>query len=123
MQIKLRATDRIFTKIVRIIFKYTCQKCGREYRPDEPLGNLGVSHYYGRARENTRYDISNVSLLCNFPCHRSWEGEERLEYKEYMIKRLGQEGFDILTLKAHTYHKRDDKMTLIILKAWLKELS
>ena len=109
MKIRLRKADKLFTQIQRFRFDYTCQKCGRKYNEDKPLYNLGVSHYYGRSRENTRFDDDNVTLLCNLPCHRKWEGEERGDYTEYMIKRLGQKGFEELTKRANTYHKRDDK--------------
>ena len=111
MKIKLRKADKLFTKITRFRFDYTCQKCGRKYSEDTPLYNLGVSHYYGRSRENTRFDPDNVTLLCNMPCHRKWEGIERGDYTEHMIGRLGQRGFDELTLKANSYKKRDDKAT------------
>ena len=121
MKIKLRKTDKLFTKIVRLHFNYTCQKCGKTYDPAGKLSNLGVSHYFGRARENTRFLMDNVTLLCNFPCHRRWEGEEREDYKKYMIDRLGQDGFDKLEVAAHTYLKRDDTTTELILQQWLKE--
>jgi len=120
-KVKLRKTDRLFTRIVRIIFKNTCQRCGKEYHGS--LSNLGVSHYYGRARENTRFLLDNVTLLCNLPCHQFWgHGEGRDDYKAYMIKRLGQDGFDRLTLAANLYCKRDDAAVEMVLKAWLKEL-
>ena len=122
LKIRLRKTDKLFTSIVRLIFNYTCQRCGKQYSPDGSLYNLGVSHYYGRSRENSRFLLDNVTLLCNFPCHQLWGGEEREDYKNYMLKRLGQEGFDKLTLVAHIYSKRDDKLTEIILKKWLEEL-
>ncbi len=111
MKIKLRKADRLYTQVTRFRFNYTCQKCGRKYRETERLYNLGVSHYYGRSRENTRYDDDNVTLLCNLPCHRKWEGEERGDYTEYMINRLGQKGFEALTERANTYKKRNDKVT------------
>ena len=68
------------------------------------------------------YSLENCDLLCNFPCHRLWETEDRGEYKEFMINKLGQEGFDLLMLRANTYKKRDDKMTELILNEMLKEL-
>ena len=108
MKIKLRKSDKMFTQETRFRFDYTCQKCGRKYTEDKPLYNLGVSHYYGRSRENTRFDPDNVTLLCNLPCHRKWEGEERGDYTEYMINRLGQKGFEELTKRANTYKKRND---------------
>lgn len=121
-KIKLRKADILYTKLQRFRFNYTCQKCGKKYSETGSLRNLGVSHYYGRSRENTRYDDENVTLLCNFPCHRKWEGEERGNYTEYMIERLGQNGFEALTLRANTYKKRDDKATEKKLKELLKEV-
>ncbi len=115
MKIKLRKSDKIYTKIQRLRFDYTCQKCGKRYDGSKPLYNLGVSHYYGRSRESTRFDDDNVTLLCNMPCHRKWEGIERSDYTEYMIERLGQKGYDALKLKSNSYKKRDDKETERIL--------
>ena len=118
MKIKLRKSDRLFTELVRKIYQHTCQKCGRVYIPGvHNLGNLGVSHYFNRRKESTRFDLDNVTLLCNFPCHQEWEKEKRGEYQEYMIKRLGQAGFDLLEYRSHQYQKRDDVMIIL----WLKE--
>ena len=121
-QVKLRKTDRLFTRIQRFRFNYTCQKCGREYDEYDTgsLQNLGVSHYKGRSREATRFDNDNVTLLCNFPCHRKWEGEERGDYTEYMINRLGQKGFEELLKRAEGYKKRNDTETERILKEILQ---
>lgn len=120
MKIKIRKADQLFTQLVRKIYAYTCQKCGRVYIPGvHDLRNLGVSHYWGRQRETTRFDLDNVTLLCNFPCHHEWEGEKRGDYQEYMIKRLGQSAFDLLEYRAHQYQKRDDALVIMWLK--LKE--
>ena len=122
MKLKLRKADRLYTQSTRFRFDYTCQKCGRKYNEYDKgsLRNLGVSHYYGRSRENTRFDDDNVTLLCNLPCHRKWEGEERGDYTEYMINRLGQKGFEELTKRANTYKKRNDAETEGILKERIK---
>ena len=112
----------LYTKLTRFRFDYTCQKCGRKYDENTPLYNLGVSHYYGRSRENTRFDDDNCTLLCNMPCHRKWEGEERSDYTEYMLNRLGQAGFEALTARANTYKKRNDKVTEDDLKERIKLL-
>ena len=122
MKIKLRKTDKMFTQVQRFRFNYTCQKCGRQYSEEQPLYNLGVSHYYGRSRESTRFDNDNVTLLCNLPCHKKWEGEERGDYTEYMITRLGQAGFEELTERANTYKKRNDAETEASLKEKVKIL-
>ena len=122
MKIKLRKSDKLFTQITRFRFNYTCQKCGREYDENESLYNLGVSHYYGRSRESVRFNNDNTTLLCNLPCHRKWEGEERGDYTEYMIERLGQKGFEELTKRANSYRKRDDRAMEAILKERLGEI-
>jgi len=122
MKIKLRKTDRLFSRIVRKLFNFTCQKCGRVYSEDGDLHNLGVSHYYGRSRESTRFDLENVTLLCNLPCHQRWGGEERADYTQYMIERLGQLRYDLLTVRANTYQKRDDVLMMMYLKQEIKEL-
>lgn len=122
MKIKLRKSDKLFTQIQRFRFNYTCQKCGKKYSESGRLYNLGVSHYYGRSRESTRFDNDNVTLLCNLPCHRRWEGEERGDYTEYMIERLGQGGFEALAKRANTYKKRNDAEVEEILKEKIRIL-
>ena len=117
-KVKIRKTDKLFTQLMRIKYDFTCQKCGRKPK----LSNLGVSHYHGRGRENTRYDEENCTLLCNIPCHREWGGEKRAEYTAFMVKNLGQKDYDLLMLRAHLYSKRDDKAVEMVLKAQLEEL-
>ena len=122
LRIKLRKSDRMFTKLVRGIYEYTCQKCGKMYiHGVHNMANLGVSHYWSRSRESVRFDLENVTLLCNLPCHHRWGGEEREDYKAYMIKRLGPREFDLLMLRAHTYQKRDDKRDEFVIEQQLKE--
>ena len=40
-----------------------------------------------------------------------------------MRKRLGDKGFDLLDVQAHTYKKRDDKMDEIVIRELLKEVN
>ena len=127
MKIRLRKTDKLFTKILRIKQDFTCQRCKMKYVFEgvrvRSLGNLGVSHYFSRRKESTRFDEENCDLLCNIPCHQLWgHGEERAEYTKFMIKKLGQKGLDLLELRAHTYTKRDDIKAELILKEELKEM-
>lgn len=119
-KVKLRSSDRLWTKYKRLKENYTCQKCGREYLPDD-CRNLGVSHYHGRSHENVRFDEDNTPCMCNLPCHHYFD-QHKGEYREYMVKRLGQEGFDMLELRAHIRKSRDDKMDAIIIKELLKEV-
>ena len=129
MKIRLRRADKLFTELVREVYAYTCQKCGKQYRIDGiivgNLANLGVSHYWSRKREATRFDLDNATLLCNFPCHTGedgWEGEKKSGgYYDYMIKRLGQRDFDLLEYRAHQYQKRDDYTIILWIKQELKK--
>ncbi|MCJ7634854.1 hypothetical protein MUP77_21005 [Candidatus Bathyarchaeota archaeon] len=119
-KIRLRKTDRLWTQHIRIRDNYTCQRCGQVYSPDN-CGNLGVSHYWGRGHENVRFDDDNCVSLCTLPCHPLWAEEDRDEYKAFMIKRLGQTGYDLLEFRKEIRKKRDDAADLIILKHLLKQ--
>ena len=106
-KIRLRKADKLFRKLILQRGNYTCARCHTVYNPNNCRG-LHVSHYWGRGRENTRFDEENVCLLC-LPCHQSWgHGDGRDEYTEFMKKRLGKQGFEDLMLRAHIHKKRDD---------------
>jgi len=119
-KIKLRTTDRLWTRYKRIKENYTCQWCGRVYVPDN-YRNLGVMHFHGRGHENVRFDEENTLCGCNIPCHRYLD-THKTEFQEFMRKRLGQKAYDLLDLRAHIRKDRDDKSDAIILRQLLKEL-
>jgi hypothetical protein len=120
---KERKTDKLFRQFIRRRDNYTCQRCGRVYLEDN-CRNLCVSHYWGRGRENTRFDPENCIALCHLPCHElKWgHGDGRGEYMSFMLKRLGQKGYDLLELRANTCKKRDDYLDELYLRQLLKEL-
>ena len=99
--------------------KFTCQKCGRVYSEDS-CRNLQVAHFNGRGHENVRFDEDNTLCLCGIPCHRYFD-THKTEFKEWMVKRLGQERYDMLDLRAHIRKDRDDRADAIIIKELLKE--
>jgi len=116
--IKLRTSDRLWTKYKRIQDNYTCQKCKRVY-PEDNCRNLGVAHFHGRGHENARFDEENTLCLCNIPCHRYFD-THKTEFKEFMLQRLGQEAYDLLELRAHTRKNRDDLLDKIVIKELLR---
>lgn len=67
---------------------------------------LTCSHYHGRGKSATRFCPINCIALC-WKCHQEWEGP-KAPYTEYMIQRLGNEGFMALAIKAGTEMKRSD---------------
>ncbi len=116
---KLRKSDTLFRQYALRYYGYTCARCGRRYSEDNCRG-LHVSHFWGRGRENVRFDIENVCLLC-YGCHRIWgHGDGRGEYEQFMKDRLGENGYNMLDVRAHLYKKRDDTLDLIIIKELLK---
>ena len=96
MKIRVDPLDRLFSKYVRLKAGEKCERCGHY----TPFGNLQVSHYHGRAKRSTRYDEENVTASC-FACHMYFHAHP-LEHTEFMIRRLGQQGFDMLTARANT---------------------
>jgi len=119
-KIKLRLTDRLWTRYMRKKQDYTCQYCGRVYSP-ENCRNLGVMHYHGRGHENVRFDEENTLCGCSIPCHQYLD-THKTEFGEFMRTRLGQERFDLLALRAHITKDRDDKADAIIIRQLLKEV-
>src|SRR3990167_9807765 len=113
--IKRRPADILYSKFLRQLRKFTCEKCSRRYRGDEGLYGLQVSHFYGRAKESVRFDLENTDLLCA-GCHRFFTANPN-EYVEWKRKRMGDQRFKLLTLRAHTPGKKDDVKILL----WLKK--
>jgi len=118
-KIKLDPADIAFSKYIRTRDGWRCQRCHTRYIP--PTKALHNSHYFGRARENTRFDPENCDSLC-YGCHKFWGSDDKEGYRQFKIKQLGQKRFDLLTLRASTYCKKDRKMALIKSRLLLKEL-
>lgn len=113
-KIKIRKTDTLFSLYIRRRDNWTCCRCHKKYK--EGNRALNNSHYWSRGHESTRFDPENCDAIC-FGCHNLWgHGDERDLYKKFKIKQLGEEGFKILDVRAHTYKKRDDLMDGIIIK-------
>lgn len=118
MPIKLRSTDTTFSNYIRERDGWNCQRCHKHYDKESTADRQGIhcSHYWGRGHESTRFDPDNCVALC-YGCHRLWgHGDLRDDYKAYMEKRLGKQGFKNLAIRAQQYCKRDDKLIKIYLK-------
>ena len=113
MNIKLRRTDRIFSLHIRNRDGWKCVRCKQQYKP--PTKSLQNSHFWGRGRENTRFDIDNCDALC-FRCHQDWGGDGREEYIDFKKKQLGEKRYKELQIRANIYKKKDDKMVMLYLK-------
>ena len=118
-KIKIDKADKAFSTYIRTRDKWTCQRCGTKYHEGHTKG-LENSHFFGRARENTRFDPENCDALCT-GCHFHW-GAYKEGYRAFKIKQLGEKGFQLLTLRASIYKKKDRKMSYLIAKQLLKDL-
>jgi hypothetical protein len=118
-KLKLDKADSTFSQYVRARDGWTCVRCGGYHEP--PTKALHCSHYFGRGREGTRFDPENADALCH-GCHQYWGSADKEGYRNFKINQLGQKGFDLLTLRANTYKKKDRKMSLLEAKALLQSL-
>lgn len=120
MKIRLDKADIAFSRYIRLRDKKCC-RCGKKGTGKDRIVGLQASHYFGRAREATRFLPSNVDALCFF-CHRYWGSDNREDYRNFKIQQLGQEEFDKLTISANTYCKRDRNGAYLYAKQLLKSL-
>jgi len=111
MRLRIDKADQVFSKYVRELADNRCVRCGS-------ATGLQASHYFGRAKEGTRFDPENVDCLC-YGCHQYWGSTDREDYRAYKIKQLGENGFKLLTARAYGYHKKDRAMEFIV---WSKAL-
>ena len=107
--------DKLFREIIHLRDR-VCQKTGRNE-------NLQVCHFYTRSNLRVRWDLMNACLLTP-SAHIWWAHKNPQQFREFWIKRLGQEGFDALELKARyvaPVKTQDLLLTNFLLKKLLKE--
>jgi len=83
---------------------------------------LGVSHFWPRGNECTRFDRENVEILCNIPCHQYFE-THRTEYENWKKKQLGIKRYNALMLRGHSVGHHDKFIEKELCKQLRKELS
>jgi len=116
--IKRFPQDVLFSEIIRSRDGWTCQRCSKGFDPTSSISRMGLhcSHYHGRGKWATRYDLDNCTALC-YGCHR-FLGGRPLEHTEFMIKRLGKKKFKELNTRSNIIKKKRD----FINKEFRKEL-
>ncbi len=98
--------------MIRMRDNFTCQRCGK--KEDGPSPYIHCAHFYGRSAKSTRFDPENALALCGtigFPggCH-GYLAQHPMEFVDLMKKRLGQKRLDMLTVRAKTPTKIDERM-------------
>lgn len=114
MKIKISKVDKLFSQYIRERDGWKCQRCGTYYQP--PTMALHCSHFWGRSNKCTRFDTENCMTLC-YGCHSRMEGNKQGEYRDIMLKRLGDKGYRNLEIRARmTCSERDECQKALI---WL----
>lgn len=91
--------DAEFSKWIRNRDK-VCMRCGT-------TKNLTCSHFWVRQHSATRYDPDNCVAVCWMPCHKyHWEKEKHGDYRDFMLKRLGEEKYKELEKRARSIYPR-----------------
>ena len=112
MKIKIDKADQQFSLYVRTRDKWTCQRCGRIH--EEGSQGLHCSHFWGRGKENTRFDEVNADAIC-FGCHNFFHAHPA-EHTKWKKKQLGDLEYDLLEKRADTMGKKDRKLMYLVYK-------
>jgi len=88
----IRSCDDLFRKIIRLRDKGLCQVTFKSE-------NVQVAHYWTRGNKRVRWDLDNACLL-NAAKHIWWAHANPRQFEEFWRKRLGQEKFEALELRA-----------------------
>ena len=94
-----KKTYKVFSLMIRERDK-ACVKCGR-------ISPLDCSHFWTRNNSSTRYDFDNCDTLCK-KCHFEWEHDKQGRYRDFMIRKLGEEDYKKLDIKTHEFMSRRD---------------
>lgn len=114
-KIKIDKADKLFSLYVRTRDKWTCQRCNKQYKP--PTSALHCSHFQGRGKEATRYDLENADALC-YGCHQYFTSHPG-EHYQWQVSKKGQKNVDLIVLRSNTYKKKDRKLEAML---WQQEL-
>ena len=110
--VRIDQADRYFSLFVRYRANWTCERCFTRYE----VGSQGLhcSHFWGRARESTRFDPENASAHCH-GCHAFFTANPEL-HRAWKLKQIGQRAYDLLMIRAETRQKKDRALAAIVCK-------
>lgn len=120
MKIRIDKADAVFSEYIRRR-DGRCMRCGKAGTGPKGILGLQCSHYFGRARESTRFANDNCIALC-WGCHQYWGSTDREAYRKFMIRNFGEKRFAMLTVQANLPVRKDRKLALIKSKYLLSTL-
>lgn len=96
--------DKVFSKYIRLrdampsgLFR--CISCGKI----KPIGQADCGHFHSRTHMSTRFDEDNCHAECRY-CNR-FSADHLIGYRENLIKKIGEQRFKLLDIKAHETKK------------------
>lgn len=110
MRIKIDKADREFGFFIKARDHWMCQRCGAQH--EEGSSGIHCSHFWGRGKENTRFDEENCDSIC-FGCHNFFHAHPE-EHRRWKLKQLGEKGFRDLEIRAHMIGSRSNRGVIYI---------
>lgn len=125
---KLRRTkaDKLFSDFIRLRDGYKCQRCHIQIQP--PTKDIQCAHFHSRSKKSVRFEPNNALALC-IKCHMYFDGNSswridshKKEFEEFMLKRLGNEAYDLLSFIANRPQKVDEEYICLWLVQEIEKL-
>lgn len=101
MRISIDKRDTVFSKLIRLRARWTCEACSTYFQHGH---GLQCSHFFGRRHKSTRWDPDNAAAHC-FGCHRRFT-ENPLEFAAWIRRYLGDVRYEALQLRHSQIAKR-----------------
>lgn len=103
----IKKLDRVFSLYIRLRDAMPsgyvkCISCGKIKRFDD----VDCGHFHSRVHMATRFDEFNCHAECKF-CNR-FSSDHLISYQRNLIRKIGQNMFDILNAKAHSTKQWSD---------------
>jgi len=107
MKLKRTALDALFSLVIRMIDKWTCQICHKQFG-GYPAPGLEAAHCFSRSCQTIRFELDNAMAVCTW-CHKFSPNSLHNQGNEYtrklFRKRLGVKIFNELKWKYNNPSK------------------
>ena len=96
--------DTVFSRYIRLrdampSGMFRCISCGKI----KPIEQADCGHFHSRTHMSTRFDEDNCHAECRY-CNR-FSADHIIGYRENLIKKIGEQRFMLLYIKAHETKK------------------
>lgn len=96
--------DTVFSRYIRLRDAmeggmFRCISCGKI----KPIEQADCGHFHSRTHMSTRFDEDNCHAECRY-CNR-FSADHIIGYRENLIRKIGEQRFKLLDIKAHETKK------------------